>query len=301
MDWEAWLRAAKEPPSNNENAKRERTEDQIRQALRNYEPLQGKPYQIYTKGSYANNTNVRLNYDVDIAVEYRGYFYSDLMLELTGHDKSEVGVVDSTDTYTRDEFKADILGALKAAFGASAISTGKIAYRVRENKTTLPADVVPCWEYRRYERIENGTPVFSIGARVFPSDGGYKDNYPKLQLDNGTAKNNRTNYRYKWMVRALKRLQTKLVQDGLLKQELPSYLIECLVYNVPDASFGKPTYMGDMRAILATIFNATLPTGDSNDWSEVHERRYLFRGNADWSTSAVHKLANVAWDTLGFE
>jgi hypothetical protein len=37
--------------------------------------------------------------------------------------------------------------------------------------------------------------------------------------------------------------------------------------------------MGEMRHVLATIFNATLNSGDSNDWHEVHELRYLFRGN----------------------
>lgn len=301
MNWEEWLRTAKEPPSPHEDAKRQRTEDQIREALSNYKPLQGRPYRVYTKGSYANNTNVRLNFDVDIAVEYTGYFYYDLMFDLVGRPKTDVGIVDSVDPYTRDEFKADILLALHQAYGATALSVGKIAYRVRQQKTTLPADVVPCWEYRRYDRIEYGVPLYHKGSRVYPADGGYKDNYPEIQLTEGIAKNNRTNYRYKWMVRALKRLQTKLVTDGLLDKELPSYLIECLVYNVRDDNFGHQTYMADMRAVLAAIFNATLASGDSAHWLEVHELRYLFRGGQPWTTSEVHKLAGVAWDTLGFE
>lgn len=300
MDWEAWLRAAKEPPTEHEDAKRQRTEDQIRQALRDHAALNGRPYVVYTKGSYANNTNVRLNYDVDIAVEFRGYFYYDLMFDVQGRPPRDVGITPSSDPCTRNQFKADIRSALENAFGASAVAAGDIAYRVREQKTTLPADVVPCWEYRRYDRIVNGIPVFHEGSRVYPTSGGYKDNYPKVQLDNGIAKNNRTSYRYKWMVRALKRLQTKLVNDGLLASELPSYLMECLVYNVPDGKFGQSTYKADMRAVLATIFNATLSSGDSDDWCEVHELRYLLRGTSDWSKADVHRLAAVAWDTLGF-
>jgi hypothetical protein len=77
--------------------------------------------------------------------------------------------------------------------------------------------------------------------------------------------------------------------------------MECLVYNVPDDDFGQPTYMGEMRHVLATIFNATLSSGDSNDWHEVHELRYLFRGNTEWTAAQAHKLADVAWDVLGFE
>jgi hypothetical protein len=127
MNWEQWLRSAAARPSNNEETNRDRTERQIVDALNDYPALAGRPWRVYVKGSYANNTNVRLNFDVDIAVEYYGYFYFDMALELKGHDQSEVGVVDTTDTYSREEFKADIRGALEKAFGKSAIKPGRIA------------------------------------------------------------------------------------------------------------------------------------------------------------------------------
>jgi hypothetical protein len=107
------------------------------------------------------------------------------------------------------------------------------------------------------------------------------------------------------MVRALKKLQSKLSDDGAVKSELASYLIECLVYNVPNPSFNSATYMADMRAVLATIFNATLANGNGNgngnDWRHVHELMYLFRGSSEWSTDDVHALASTAWEALGFE
>ena len=71
MDWEQWLRNSVSPPSDTEDSKRERTERQIRTALQNYEPLQGKKYAVYSKGSYANNTNVRQDSDVDVGVGLR--------------------------------------------------------------------------------------------------------------------------------------------------------------------------------------------------------------------------------------
>jgi hypothetical protein len=300
MDWEAWLRTAAKRPSDNETGKRDRTEREIRAALAAYDPLQGRPYAVYVKGSYINNTNVRLNFDVDIAVEYKGYFYSDLSFDLQGQDKSVVGVVSSDDPYTCDEFKADIRGALENAFGARAVSEGNIACRVRENKTTLPADVVPSWEYRRYDHIVNGVPVCHIGSRVYPKSGGYKNNFPAIQLRKGREKTQATSRRYKRMVRALKKLQTKLVNEGVLEQELPSYLVECIVYNVPNPYFNHSTYLADMRSVLAYIFNQTLPNGNWNDWHEVHELRYLFRGGS-WDHEEVHNLASEAWDYIGFD
>lgn len=299
-DWESWLRTAAKRPSNNEISKRDRTEQQIRDALSVYEPLDGRPYCVYAKGSYANNTNVRLNFDVDIAVEYQGYFYYDLAFGLENVDKSEVGIVSSTDPYTRDEFKADIRGALVSAYGEEAIDVGNVALRVRNGATTLPADVVPCWEYRRYDRIVDGTPVFHRGSRVYPASGGHKNNYPEVQLVNGRAKTGRTGRRYKRIVRALKKLQTKMLDEGVINTELPSYLVECVVYNVPDDHFDYASYFADMRNVLAYIFNETRDSGNWNEWHHVHELMYLFRSDA-FDRTEVHNFASAAWDYLGLE
>lgn len=299
MDWEQWLKNAARRPSDSEDSRRQKTEDEIRAALAGYAPLRGKPYVVYAKGSYANNTNVRLNYDVDVAVEYTGYFYYDFVLDAEGYGPTEAGFSMSSDSYTRDDFKADIKGALDKAFGASSIEVGKIALRVREKKTTLPADVVPCWSYRRYDTIQNGRPIYQEGSRVYPSSGSHKDNFPKRQVTRGTKKNTNTGRRYKRMVRALKKLQTVMVSEGLLEKELASYFTECLVFNVPDSYFNHTTYLADMRAVIACIFNATLNAGDYAEWEEVHGLRYLFGG--DFSRSDAHAMVSAAWDYLGFE
>jgi len=299
MDWESWLKTAAKRSSDYEDANAQKTEAQIRKALDSHEPLRGRPWRVYIKGSYANNTNVRLNYDIDVAVEYYGFFYSDMCFELAGANQSVVGIVDSDDPYTRAEFKADIKAALVSSFGSAAIQTGDIAFRVREKQTTLPADVVPSWELRRYDRIVAGQPISYVGSRVFPASGGYKDNFPKIQLENGVRKNNRTGRRYKRMVRCFKKLQTHLMNEKLIKAELPSYLSECLVYNVPDTAFNHATYKADMRAALAEIFNATLPGGGSDEWHEVNDLRYLFKGK--WSASEVHTVVDAAWDEMGLE
>jgi hypothetical protein len=298
MDWESWLRSAARRPSDNEAQKRDRTEREIRDALAAYEPLRGRPYRVYVKGSYANNTNVRLNFDVDIAVEYHGFIYSELAFDLKGQPDSVVGLVDSDDPYTRDDFKVDIRGAVDMAFGKSGISEGDIALRIREGKTTLPADIVPSWEYRRYDGLMNGTPIVHIGSRVYPKSGDFKNNFPAQQLSNGRRKTQDTSRRYKRMVRALKKLQTRLVADGLLENELASYLIECIVYNVPNSYFNHTTYLDDMRAVLAYVHDQTLSDGNWYDWHEVHELRYLFRGGS-WNHVEVHDLASTAWDYLG--
>jgi tRNA nucleotidyltransferase (CCA-adding enzyme) len=88
MDWEPWLQNSAKPPSDTEDSKAEATEEQIREALTDYGPLEDRDYAVYVKGSYANNTNVRLDYDVDIAVEYRGFFYSKMAFDLKDEPES---------------------------------------------------------------------------------------------------------------------------------------------------------------------------------------------------------------------
>jgi hypothetical protein len=84
--------------------------------------------------------------------------------------------------------------------------------------------------------------VYHVGHRIFPRSGGSIDNFPKQNLDNGRAKNNSTNRRYKQIVRCLKRLEGELVEQGKIAREYPGYLVECMLYNVLDIYFtSEPT------------------------------------------------------------
>jgi len=103
------------------------------------------------------------------------------------------------------------------------------------------------------------------------------------------------------MVRALKKLENELLDKRILSDDIASYLMECPVYNVPDNKFQHPRLLQDMREVLATIFNATLPSGNGNDWEEVNGLKWLFRGNTGWTQADAHRLADAAWDYMELE
>jgi hypothetical protein len=159
-----------------------------------------------------------------------------------------VGVTPYNGNADTETFIRDVEAALVAEFGRRAVTRGKIAFRVRESRLTLPADVVPCFSYRLiYGRNLDGSPRYQPGHCVFPQGENRIENYPQQQYDNGVARNNQTGYRYKHLVRILKRLENELVDHGLVGK-LPSYLLECLVFNVPPDAFGYPNYTDDLRA-----------------------------------------------------
>jgi predicted nucleotidyltransferase len=280
--------------------KRNRTEQEIKAALASSGRLRGG-YRVYAKGSYANDTNVRLDYDVDIAVECTDFFYSDT----TGAPADVIKAAEARRVpytkYGQAEFKNDVEQALVDYYGRSAVVRGNMAMRVREKKTTLPADVVPCFEYHYiYGFGANGGLLYRQGTRLYPDRGAYLHNWPQQQLERGIAKNAATGRRYKRMVRAFKRLENLLVDRGEIKA-LPSFFMECLVYNVPNDCFNHPTYVADMRSVLATIFNATQSDERCGEWVEASECKSLFHPDQAWTRQQAHELASEAWDLMGFE
>ena len=117
------------------------------------------------------------------------------------------------------------------------------------------SDVVPTFEYHYVYDVDFwGDVKYHKGTRIYPDRGDYIHNWPDQQYQCGVAKTKATGRRYKWMVRALKRLENELVRSGKIS-ELPSFFMECLVYNVPNEDFNRPTYMADMRSVLATLLS----------------------------------------------
>ncbi|QWA09137.1 nucleotidyltransferase [Sodalis ligni] len=187
MSLEAKLSGWTGPSSDTEQSKQDRTERMIRQAIASHEPFNNCSLKIYAKGSYANNTNVRSDSDVDIAVECAEALY---------WDESEKGNRTSGEPYegvwTPAKLKIELISAMEAKFPGQVDSTGSTAIQINSSSARIDADVVPCFSYQYYMKSETRD-----GTKIFKTDGSSIVNYPAQQIENGTAKNNRTGYAYK--------------------------------------------------------------------------------------------------------
>jgi hypothetical protein len=302
-DWEATLRSWTGPASDSEDERRQRTERAIAGAIRNSE-IPASAVRVYVKGSAANNTNVRADSDIDVAVEYTSIFYFDLTGDVAHLSRSDFEIPPATGRYAGPDgpalFKQDVNTALIKAFGLSSVSRGNKAIAVRESRQRLAADVVPCFEYRRYFQRSYLAPQYHQGTVILPDHGARVENWPRQHYDNGVAKNLCTGRRYKRLVRAIKRLENEMVDRGVTP-ELPSYLTECLAYNAPDDCFNRTSYLADLRAVLATIYNETRSAGDVDKWVEVNELKWLFSPLQRWSREQAFRFADTAWDYVGFD
>src|SRR5258706_16087866 len=82
----------RKPPSNSEESKLEAARKSVRKAITDNAELNKLDLEIFGQGSYANDTNVRLNSDVDINVMYKDEFYYDLP---EGKTMTDFGIISS--------------------------------------------------------------------------------------------------------------------------------------------------------------------------------------------------------------
>jgi len=299
VDWETSFLSLAKSPSDTEEERCENAKRMIGEAIRSSQTLQKLEINVFAQGSYRNNTNVRLDSDVDICVCCMDYCYTDYAFA-KGLSDSDVGL--TLGSYTCSQFKNEVEQALRQYFGSSAVSRGNKALEVRANTYRVDADVVPCFEHRRYQRDSEGKPYCISGTELRPDKGGRIINWPEQHYKNGVRKNDATGRRFKRIVRILKKLRNQMDEKGIRAvKPIPSYLIESLVWNVPNKGFGHDTYMADVRWTLAYLFNETRKLDDCKEWGEINELLYLFHKDQPWTCWQANNFLDAAWKYIGLE
>jgi hypothetical protein len=281
------------PPSDTEQTKLENSERMVREAISSDEKLKTKTTETFGQGSYANNTNVRLNSDIDINVRYSDGFYYDLPKDKT---KEDFGITPATYSYA--EYKDDVENALVNKFGRSEVIRNDKCITVKENSYRVETDVVPTWDYRRYS--ENGKYV--LGTKFKTDKGIWIGNFPKQHIANGISKNNNTSRRFKRLTRLHRKLRYKMIDDGEnVSDNITSFLLECLVWNVPNRIMNDyDTWTERLKQSIIYIHDKTKEETTCKEWGEVSELLYLFHSGRKWSYKDVNSYMVLLWNHLEF-
>lgn len=213
-------------------------------------PIRNAAYEVYLQGSYKNDTNIRGDSDVDVVVQLNATFGYDVS-KLDHEQKAafETAYPENA-TYQWTHFRSDTVRALRSYYGNSAVTEGNKSLKLVPASGRLAADVIPAIHFRRYSSFYAAYSEHHVEGIKFWSqnDGRSIINFPKLHYDNGVAKQSRTNGRYKQTVRMFKNARTYLIDHGTISGDLaPSYFLESLLFNVPDAKFGltlEDTFVG---------------------------------------------------------
>jgi hypothetical protein len=143
----------------------------IREVIDAHAPFNNCSLKVYAKGSYANNTNVRSDSDVDIAVE---------CTDVLHWEEAESGIHKPGKLYegiwTPAKLRTELVTALKKEFANLVDDTGTTAIQVNSSSSRVDADVVPCFSYEYYMKYETWP-----GTKIFKTDGNSIVNYPAQQ------------------------------------------------------------------------------------------------------------------------
>jgi hypothetical protein len=239
-----------------------------------------------------NDTNIYAESDVDTFIRLNSIFNYDIS-NLSHKQQKTFKQIFGTANYTFTEFKQGVLARLSDAFGADNVVPGNKAIKIKAGGSRRRADVVVCYQHRRYLRFDGLDDCEYVSGIIFPSmSGGDIINYPKLHSENATAKHQATNNNFKPLVRIFKNMRGKLEADSLIeKGSAPSYFIEGLLYNVPNSKFS-----GSYGKMVFNILNWLCQTTDHTKFLCVNEQYYLLRNNDPvcWPVINGDKFINAA-------
>ena len=237
-----------------------------------------KSFTVFLQGSYGNDTNIYAESDVDSVILLHSIFRFDLSAlpaDQAAHFRQATG----TATYTFDLFKQGVVTRLSNAFAVTDVKPDNKAIKIKANGSRRSADVVACYEYRRYTRFISENDCRYTSGIIFPTtSSGEIINYPKLHSENLTARHQATNTWLKPMVRIVKNMRSRLVNNNVISKSLaPSYYIEGMLYNVPNSVFGT-SYGNTLYNCLNWLLQA-----DRSQLNCAHgQHRLLGSGNTQW-------------------
>lgn len=286
------------PSSDTEQQKIDNTIAMIKDSIAKHDPLKGKDIEIFATGSYANNTNVKLESDMDICIMLKDTFYSEYP---KGKSREDYGFVLGTNDY--DTYKTEVLKALQTKFGIDYVIVGNKSIEIDSNTYRVNADAVPCFQYRNYINDTRTDPDnFVEGIKYFAVDKTTVINYPKIHYKNGVDKNRNTSTIFKKLVRIFKRCKIKIEEDNIkVSETITSFLVECLLWNVPNTVFNNySTWKERLKNAIIFLDENTKSDESCKDWGEVSEHFYLFHSGRKWNVSGVNNFLTQMWNYLEY-
>ena len=297
MSWEDTFSAWSKPPGPTEQEKMDNAVTAIKKAIANNDKLSEMDITVFAQGSYAANTSVKQDSDVDVCVRLNSTFFARYP---EGKNRGDYGNLEGSIGFY--DYKNLVHKALNDYFGSKYVTRGNKAFDIHSNTYRVDADVVPAFAYRLYYDDGQDSYIQPVGISFIPDRGLRIENWPDQTYSNGVDKNKSTSQRYKKIIRILKNLRNDMQGENIAAAEnIASFLIESLVWNTPNEGFGHSDLTSDVRHVLAHTFNDTRSDETCNEWGEINEIKYLFRPSQPWSRIQAHDFLSAAWDYIGFK
>lgn len=203
---------------------------------------------IYEHGSFACNNDITGASDLDMHVAFK-----------------------SADIPNLKKYLQELL---VKKYGKNNVKRNNLTLTVKGHANRVSTDILPCRSRKNESKVTAYSDKNSTEIDFFPKED--KDNINRLDAE--------CNHNYSKMVRAYKGLKHEMVLAGC--KGIPSFIIECLLYNVPEHLYKNENYPGLMVEernlkmfldIKATLFSDQLKDYESGQkWREINGYKSLF-------------------------
>jgi hypothetical protein len=300
--WNDRLAHWERPASDTEEAAIARAAGMVRAIVDANTTLKAEGVSVAAQGSYFNNTNVRIDSDMDLRVVHPLLHIDYTSGVFQSYAKASLGISDSGRTFAeiRNLMRDELVTALGKAFGRANVDTsGKKAIRVKGIPgARAPTDVVPAFRHYRvtWNAFRN---VYETqeGIAIFSTDDKFTVNFPDQHFANGVAKRRDTKHRFKRNVRMLKQLAGELEELKRVGRRAPSFLVECLTYAIENDHFLIDA--DDRYDRLMRITNRMCELLSNDTWAatatEINGIKPLFSSSQAWTHDEAELFATSAW------
>lgn len=256
-------------------------------------PYYLKSFESFLQGSYANDTNVYRDSDVDIVMRLTSTWYHDAATLPADQYAVFERAYPGTASYGLSEFKTEVASWLKQKFG-NGVRVGSKAIFIPGNGARRDCDVLPCARFKYYYHFKSEADQNYVECICFfLKDGTRIVNFPKQHSENCTAKHKVTNQWFKPVVRVYKNMRNYMIDNGtLLDSVAPSFFIEGLLWNVPPDKFGT-----SYDATFTNTFNYVVST-DRKDFRCANGIHLLLRdgSHTSWPLANCQTYLNALRD-----
>jgi hypothetical protein len=251
-----------------------KTYNHVINTLEGFKPSDGLTYNNpYLQGSYGNSTHIYGKGDIDVVVELSSVFYSNLTP--TGRSYLLGG------SHDLDKFFNELYLYLVGIYGNERVETGSKTIKIKYEDGKKAVDIVACCYYKEFIDPDNSNSSYNLGIRL--KNGNI--NFPKIHKANGEIKMSETDNMLKKYVRIFKNINKKLKNDDQYYNIIPSYFIECLLFNVPNSKFDTDLVIG-----FENILN----------WLNEIEAEDLKKFVTQSKLQYLFGLNSTQWNTCGF-
>lgn len=304
--WETRLADWERPASTSEEGQIERAARMVREAIAANAWLTREGVTVEPQGSYFNNTNVRLEADMDLRVVHPSIrvLVDHHVPAANDHAATAYFGTGRTNFDVAMEVRRHVGVALGAKFGSANVDgSGTKAFRVsavpgsRADIDIVPALALDFITLCQGQTLLSPNYIGAVrGVSIFGTDGRETINFPHHHRRYGVNKRARTAHAFKKIVRQLKSLRDQLVVDGKLAAgACASFLIECLAYRVEDDHY---LFDEGRRARLKRILNRSWAQVCDPAWCtvarEINDHKMLFGAHQPWTPQTAKNFIALA-------